>query len=173
MTVEVNIEGLDEVQEKLKRLANPRLIKNAARRSARKAMTIVRDAARANAKTLDDPQTAEKIWKNIAIAAGKTRNPNEVVMRVGVNGGAGANRHSKNIVMKERRKKGEPKQVLAENTIALAGGNTRHFRYLELGTSEMPATPFLRPALQNNIQAVTNSFAENFNKEIDKELAKL
>ena len=38
------------------------------------------------------------------------RNPNEVVMRVGVNGGAGANRHSKNIVMKERRKKGEPKQ---------------------------------------------------------------
>jgi hypothetical protein len=31
----------------------------------------------------------------------------------------------------------------------------------------------MRPALQNNIQAVTNSFAENFNKEIDKELAKL
>ena len=173
MSVEFNIEGLDEVQEKLKRLGNPRLMKNAARRSMRKAMAIVRDAARANAKGLDDPETAEKIWKNIAIAAGKTRNQNEVVMRVGVNGGAGANKYSKSIVMKERRKKGEPKQVLAENTIALTGGNTRHFRYLELGTSEMPATPFLRPALQNNIQAVTNSFAENFNKEIDKELAKL
>ena len=55
MSVEVNIEGFDEVQEKLKRLGNPRLIKNAARRSARKAMAIVRDAARANAKVLYDP----------------------------------------------------------------------------------------------------------------------
>ena len=45
MSVEFNIEGLDEVQEKLKRLANTRLMKNAARRSMRKAMVIVRDAA--------------------------------------------------------------------------------------------------------------------------------
>lgn len=88
MSVEFNIEGLEPVQEKFKRLGNSRLIKNAARRSMRKAMAIVRDAARNNAKGIDDPETAEKIWKNIAIAAGKTRNPNEVVMRVGVRGGA-------------------------------------------------------------------------------------
>ena len=88
MSVEFNIEGLDEVQGKLKRLGNPRLMKNAARRSARKAIAIVRDAARSGAKSIDDPQTSEKIWKNIAIAAGKTRNQNEVVMRVGVRGGA-------------------------------------------------------------------------------------
>ena len=50
MSIEVNIEGLDQVQEKLKRIGNPRLMKNAARRSARKAMAIVRDAARAAAK---------------------------------------------------------------------------------------------------------------------------
>lgn len=152
MSVEVNIEGLDEVQEKLERLANPRLIKNAARRSARKAMAIVRDAARANAKALDDPETAEKIWKNIAIAAGKTRNPNEVVMRVGVRGGASFSN---------------------PNPPNTSGGDTRHWRWLELGASHFPPTPFMRPALQNNIQAVTDSFAENFNKEIDKELAKL
>lgn len=173
MSVEFNIEGLDEVQEKLKRLGNPRLMKNAARRSARKAMAIVRDVARANAKNLDDPQTAEMIWKNITISAGKTRNPNDVKIRVGVDGGASSNRHSKSIVMKERRKKGEPKQVLAENTVALTGGDTRYWRHLEFGNSKVPPTPFMRPALQNNIQAVTNSFAENFNKEIDKELAKL
>ncbi len=152
MSVEFNIEGLEEVQEKLERLANPRLIKNAARRSARKAMAIVRDAARANAKTLDDPQTAEKIWKNIAIAAGKTRNPNEVIMRVGVRGGASFSN---------------------PNPPKTSGGDTRHFRWVEFGSANNPPTPFLRPALQNNIQAVTNSFAENFNKEIDKELAKL
>ncbi|WP_441367815.1 HK97-gp10 family putative phage morphogenesis protein [Acinetobacter lwoffii] len=152
MTVEFNIQGLEPVQERLKRLGNPRLMKNAARRSARKAMAIVRDAARANAKTLDDPQTAEKIWKNIAIAAGKTRNPNEVVMRVGVRGGASFSN---------------------PNPPKTSGGDTRHFRWVEFGSVHNPPTPFMRPALQNNIQAVTNSFAENFNKEIDKELAKL
>ena len=152
MTVEVNIEGLDQVQEKLKRLGNPRMMKNAARRSMRKAMAIVRDSARNAAKGIDDPETAEKIWKNIAIAAGKTRNPNEVVMRVGVRGGASFSN---------------------KNPPNTSGGDTRHWRWLEFGSVHNPPTPFMRPALQNNIQAVTNSFAENFNKEIDKELAKL
>lgn len=156
MTVEVNIEGLDEVQEKLKRLGNPRMMKNAARRSARKAMAIVRDSARNAAKGIDDPETAEKIWKNIAIAAGKTRNPNEVVMRVGVRGGAAQNANI-------------DKAALSK----LSGGITTYWRYLEFGSAHNPPTPFMRPALQNNIQAVTNSFTENFNKEIDKELAKL
>lgn len=152
MSVEFNIEGLDEVQGKLKRLGNPRLMKNAARRSARKAMAIVRDSARNAAKGIDDPQTSEKIWKNIAIAAGKTRNQNEVVMRVGVRGGASFSN---------------------PNPPNTSGGDTRHWRWLEFGSVHNPPTPFMRPALQNNIQAVTNSFAENFNKEIDKELAKL
>jgi len=152
MSVEFNIEGLDEVQEKLKRLANPRLMKNAARRSMRKAMAIVRDSARNAAKGIDDPQTSEKIWKNIAIAAGKTRNQNEVVMRVGVRGGASFSN---------------------PNPPNTSGGDTRHWRWLEFGSVHNPSAPFMRPALQNNIQAVTNSFAENFNKEIDKELAKL
>lgn len=152
MSVEFNIEGLDEVQGKLKRLGNPRLMKNAARRSARKAMAIVRDSARNAAKGIDDPQTSEKIWKNIAIAAGKTRNPNEVIMRVGVRGGASFSN---------------------PNPPNTSGGDTRHWRWVELGSVHNPPTPFMRPALQNNIQAVTNSFAENFNKEIDKELAKL
>ncbi|MCU4365637.1 HK97 gp10 family phage protein [Acinetobacter variabilis] len=152
MSAEFKIEGLDEVQEKFKRLANPRLMKNAARRSARKAVAIVRDAARSGAKNIDDPQTSEKIWKNIAIAAGKTRNPNEVVMRVGVRGGASFSN---------------------PNPPNTSGGDTRHWRWVELGSVHNPPTPFMRPALQNNIQAVTNSFAENFNKELDKELAKL
>ena len=152
MSVEFNIEGLDEVQEKLKRLGNPRLMKNAARRSMRKAMAIVRDSARNAAKGIDDPQTSEKIWKNIAVAAGKTRNPNEVIMRVGVRGGASFSN---------------------PNPPNTSGGDTRHWRWLEFGSVHNPPTPFMRPALQNNIQAVTNSFAENFNKEIDKELAKL
>ena len=118
MSIEVNIEGLDEVQEKLKRLGNPRLMKNAARRSARKAMAIVRDSARANAKALDDPQTSEKIWKNIAIAAGKTRNQNEVVMRVGVRGGASFSN---------------------PNPPNTSGGDTRHWRFIEFPSAIIQA----------------------------------
>lgn len=152
MSVEFKLEGLESVQEKFKRLGNARLIKNAARRSMRKAMAIVRDAARNNAKGIDDPETAEKIWKNIGIAAGKTRNPNEVVMRVGVRGGASFSN---------------------PNPPSTSGGDTRHWRWIEFGSVHNPPVPFMRPALQNNIQAVTNSFAEYFNKEIDKELAKL
>lgn len=152
MSVEFKLEGLEPVQEKFKRLGNARLIKNAARRSMRKAMAIVRDAARANAKGIDDPETAEKIWKNIAIAAGKTRNPNEVVMRVGVRGGASFSN---------------------PNPPSTSGGDTRHWRWIEFGSVHNPPVPFMRPALQNNIQAVMSSFAHNFNAEIDKELAKL
>lgn len=152
MSVEFNIQGLDEVQEKLKRLGNPRLMKNAARRSMRRAMAIVRDAARSGAKNIDDPQTSEKIWKNIAIAAGKTRNPNEVIMRVGVRGGASFSN---------------------PNPPNTSGGDTRHFRWIEFGSANNPPTPFLRPALSNNITQVTNQFATSFNQEIEKELAKL
>jgi len=152
MSVDMNIEGLDEVQEKLKRLANPRLIRNAARRSARKAMAIVRDAAKTNAKGLDDPETAEKIWKNISISAGKTRNKDEVVMRVGIRGGASFSN---------------------PNPPNTPGGDTRHWRFKEFPTVHGPGTPFMRPALQNNIQAITSSFAQNFSAELDKELAKL
>ena len=171
MSVEFKIEGMEQFQRKIEKLANPKKAKSIARKAARQAMNIVRDAARSNAKAIDDPETREMIYKNIMVSGGKSRDSNAIVMRVGVNGGAGTNRHSLSIVQKERRKKGEAKQVLAENTIALAGGNTRHFKYVELGTSKMKATPFLRPALSNNIDSITNKFVQVFNAEIDKELA--
>lgn len=79
MVVEVEITGMDEIERKLRALANPRLAKNAARRSARKAMAIVRDAARNNAKTLDDPSTSEQIYKEIVMQPGKSRDKNTVV----------------------------------------------------------------------------------------------
>ena len=48
------IEGLDDVTAKMRELSNPKKQKNAATRSARKAMAVVRKAAVANAKALDD-----------------------------------------------------------------------------------------------------------------------
>lgn len=152
MDMETKITGMDEVERKFKALANPRLAKNAARRSARKAMVIVRNAARNNAKAIDDKNSDEKIWKNIAIAAGKSRDANTIMMRVGVRGGASFSN---------------------PNPPSLSGGDTRHWRWIEFGSAHNPPVPFMRPALENNIQAVTDSFAQNFSAELDKELAKL
>lgn len=150
--VDVEIIGLDDVVNRLQRLANPRNTKSIARKAARQAMNIVRDAARNNAKAIDDPETSEKIFKNIKVSAGKTRNPNEIKMRVGVDGGASFSNPN-------------PKPT--------SGGDTRHWRWIEYGRSGVPAVPFMRPALANNIQQVTNKFAEVFDAELDKELANL
>ena len=152
MSLEVEIEGVDEIRQKMKRLGNPKLIRNAATRAARKAMRIVRDAARNNAKAIDDKNSDEKIWKNIAIAAGKSRDANTIMMRVGVRGGASFSN---------------------PNPPNTPGGDTRHWRFIEFPSVNNPGTPFMRPALENNIQAVTDSFAQNFSTELDKELAKL
>ena len=154
--VEVEITGLDDVVNRLQRLANPRRTKSIARKAARQAMNIVRDAARLNAKAIDDPDTREKIWKNVKVSPGQSKNKDVVIMRVGVDGGAAMKANS-------------DRQALA----AKSGGNTTYWRFLEFGTSKMPATPFMRPALATNIQQVTNKFAEVFDAELDKELANL
>lgn len=152
MAVELNIEGLDQLKRKLDQLSNPKKAKQIARKAGRQAMNLVRDAARTNAKAIDDPETREKIHKNIVTQGGKSRNSNEIVIRVGVKGGAGRNQHS-------------------VSTAGLSGGDTRHFRYIEFGTSKIPATPFLRPSLSQNLDKVTTKFVQIFDAEITKALS--
>lgn len=150
MSVEFRMTGMEQFKQKIDRLRNPKKAKSIARKAARRAMNIVRDSARVNARAIDDPETAEKIFKNISVAAGKSRDPNVIVMRVGVRGGASFS--NKNL----------PK---------LSGGDTRHWRWVEFGSANNIAVPFMRPALARNIQQVTDKFAQVFNTEIDKELA--
>lgn len=152
MTVELNIQGMDQLKRKLDQLSNPKKAKQIARKAARQAMNIARDAARTNAKAIDDPKTREKIHKNIVTQGGKSRNSNEIVIRVGVKGGAGRNQHS-------------------VSTAGLSGGDTRHFRYIEFGTSKIPAIPFMRPALSQNLDKVTTKFVQVFDAEITKALS--
>ena len=152
MSVNFKIEGLDDVKSKLDRLASPKKAKSIARKAARQAMNIVRNAARENAKSIDDPETAAMIHKNIVVQAGKTQHASDIKMRVGIRGGASQNQHS-------------------ISTAGLSGGDTRHWRYIEFGTVHQPAVPFMRIAFFNNFDAVTNKFVEVFNSELDKELA--
>ena len=152
MTVELNIQGMDQLKRKLDQLSNPKKAKQIARKTGRQAMNLVRDAARTNAKAIDDPKTREKIHKNIVTQGGKSRNSSEIVIRVGVKGGAGRNQHS-------------------VSTAGLSGGDTRHFRYIKFGTSKIPATPFLRPSLSQNLDKVTTKFVQIFDAEITKALS--
>ena len=140
------IEGLEPALAKMKNLSQKMQAKGV-RAAAVKAMRVVRDAARLKAKQFDDPATASNIAKNI-----QTRNDAKggkriggVVVKVGVVGGA------------------RP----AKGTV-----DTGHWRFLEFGNSHQRAQPFMRPALENNIGKVTDTFVASLNSEIDKIMAK-
>ena len=161
------IEGLDDVTAKMRELSNPRKQKNAATRSARKAMAIVRKEAVANAKRLDDKETGERIWKNIAIKPSKTKN-GFVLMRVGVRGGARSYAATRENVRSGR----VGQQYATDGSKDNPGGETFYWRFVELGTSRTAAKPFLRPALNNNVDGVQDGFVTDFKDQLDKEIAR-
>src|SRR5690606_28975228 len=106
------------------------------------------------AKALDDNLTREAIWKNTTtqgMGARRQRQVGGVGMRVGVLGGAKAGRGGE----------GNP------------GGDTFYFRFVEFGTSEMPARPFLRTAMSNNAEKALSTTVEAMQTEMDKELTRL
>lgn len=164
-----DIQGLDEVKSNLRRLGNTRKAKNAATRSARKSMNIVKKAAVNNAKAIDDPESPERIWKNIITKPKRMRSDGFVLMRVGVRGGS-----KKYVSTKRNVRAGRAgKSYSTGGDKSNPGGDTFHFRFLELGTANMPAQPILRIALWNNTENVKSKFIESFGLEITKELNKM
>lgn len=150
----MSIHGLPDFREKMQRIGSEKEVKKFVRKASRQAMNLVRDDARINAKAIDDPETVAKIHKNITVQAGKTRDKNSIRMRVGIKGGAGQNQYS-------------------VSTAGLSGGDTRHWRFIEFGTSTIPAVPFMRPALANNVEAVIGRFSQSFMQQLDEAIAAL
>jgi HK97 gp10 family phage protein len=152
---EFRIEGLDPVIAKLRQLPE-KFANRGMRRALRKGANVWLKAARENAKRIDDPETAEMIWKNLSVQGGGRRREKQEggpMMRVGVRGGA---------------------RPLKKGTdTGLPGGNTTHWRFVELGTSQAHAQSFLRRAMDSNIESATNAVVEAAKVELDKELAKL
>lgn len=143
---EFKIEGLDPVLAKMKGLT-PALKKKALRSAGTKAMRVVRDAARRGAAALDDPKSPSNIAKNIVTRydSKASRREGGSVTKVGVMGGA-------------RPRSGNQ--------------DTGHWRLLEFGSVNNPARPFMRPALANNVQKVTDTLVQSLNSGIDKIIAK-
>lgn len=118
------------------------------RAALRKAGMIVVNAAKAAVERNDDPETGRKISDNVAIRWNGRRNKatGDIAWRIGVLKGA---RLPKN-----------------NHEGAAAGTATPHWRLLEFGTKTAIAKPFLRPALANNVGAVTASFVDELTKGI-------
>lgn len=153
--IELRIEGTGPIVRKAKAVGG-RQGNNALRRALTKGVRPIQKQARANALRIDDPATAEKIAKNIAIRSGGVRRERlarGVMKRVGVLGGA--------------------KPLRKGTETGLPGGNTTHWRFVEFGTSEARAQPFMRPAMMQASQATVNAFTAAAPVELDKELAKL
>lgn len=141
------IEGdLPGILKKIRTLS-PKLQKKGLRSAGTKAMKIVRDDARRGARELDDPQTGSNIAKNIVTRydAKASKRVGGAVTKVGVQGGARPRRGTE---------------------------DTGHWRLLEFGTSQMRAQPFMRQALESNVQQVTDTYVKALNTEIDKIIAK-
>jgi len=140
-------DGMDAALAKMRGLA-PGLVKKGIRAAARRGAKVFADAAKAGAKRIDDPQSAADIAKNIVIReSGKEgKKLNAIVMRVGVKGGARPDNH-------------DPK-------------NVGHWRHVEMGTSDTRAQPFMRPAMQANLDRATAAVVRELIPQIDKQIKK-
>lgn len=149
------IQGLGPVLAKLKELENePR--QKTTRFALRKAANLVRDQARANAESLDDPTTRESIAANIVVKndTRHARTTGDFKMSVGVLGGASGAATS----VGELRGKGKGNP----------GGDTYYWRFHEFGTAKMAARPFMRPAMEQQIDPATTEFVRQFDKAITR-----
>lgn len=136
------IEGLDDVLANIEALADTKKTKRSAVKAARKALNVVKKEAVKNAKALDNKKSPNKIWKQITIKSKKTKNKGEVILSLGMKGGS---------------KK--------------SNSDVYYWRFLEFGTVNSVAKPFLRPALYNNIAEVNTTFSTTLNEFLIKELS--
>lgn len=139
------MQGLDEVLENIKRLGNPKKAKSAATKAARRAMNILRKDVATRAKAIDDKDTTTKVWKNVKTKAKRSRDKEEIIMQVGLAGGA----------------KKPTGQVI---------DSTWYWRFVELGTVNSPANPFMRSAFSDNRNTIEEEFTKVFSEEILKRL---
>ncbi|MCY1364089.1 phage protein, HK97 gp10 family [compost metagenome] len=149
-SVEFSLIGLDSLLGKLESISDD-VKRKGGRSSLRRAAMIVVSAAKEGARNVDDAETGRSIADNIALRwNGRLfKRTGDLGFRIGVLHGA---------VL--------PKQ--GETADTSAASPTPHWRLIEFGTEKMRADPFMRSALADNIQAVTNTFVSEYEKAIDR-----
>lgn len=150
MADQFTLDNIDGLLNKMKQV-DYEVRKKGGRFALRKAAQVVRDAARANALRMDDSQTGRTIAGNVAERWNGRLNKRtgDLGFRIGVMQGA---------VLPAK----------GETPNEAAGGPTPHWRLVEFGTEKMAARPFMRPAMESNIPAVTSAFITNLDAAIDR-----
>lgn len=152
MEFEVRMTGLDELNKMLDGLKYEAR-KKGGRFALRKAAQVVRDAARQNAKQVDDSETGRSIAANITEKWNGRLNKRtgDLGFRIGIQGGA---------------------KIPKNNKDEGSGGPTPHWRLLEFGTEKMAARPFFVPAMKSSAQAATDVFIKQFKAAIERAIKK-
>ncbi len=167
------LQGVDEIVAKFEEISIETRRKGG-RSALRKAANLVRDAAVRNAQQIDDPATAEQIARNMVVRWSPKlhRRSGDLGFRVGVLGGARATSRDAQKSARRRRRQGvaslEDLGEISGAGKANPGGDTWYWRLVEFGTSRTGAKPFMRPALDQNVQAATDVFLKEFDKAIDR-----
>jgi HK97 gp10 family phage protein len=145
--IQFNLTGLDSLLGKFESIKYD--VKRKGGRSAlRKAAMLVVQSAKENARSLDDAETGRSIADNVALRwdGKRFKSTGDLGFRVGILHGA----------------------VLKNGGDKSKNAPTPHWRLLEFGTEKMPANPFFRRALSDNISAVTDKFLTEYEKAIDR-----
>jgi len=150
-SVEFRLEGIESLLGKLESITYD-LKRKGGRAALRKAANVVAKKAKQNAARIDDPDTGRKISANVAVRwNGRLfKRSGALGFRVGVLQGA----------------------ILINGGDKSASSPTPHWRLIEFGTQKMHAHPVLRPALADNIQEVTSTFISEYEKAIDRAIAR-
>lgn len=154
--VSFKVEGLDALAARLENIKFETK-KKGGRSSLRKAAQFIRDAAKRGAQSIDDPATGEVIAKNIVERwNGRLfKRTGDLGFRIGVLGGA-----------RDYSAYGEIKT--GKKATANPGGDTFYWRFVEFGTVNAPARPFMRPALASNTGPATDIFVREYDKVLDR-----
>lgn len=148
--IEFSLNGADEIMGKIREVKSD-VAKRGGRAALRKAAQVVEQALKTNAQALDDIGTGRSIADNVALRWNGRLNKStgDLGFRIGIMGTAKTARRGEKVELG-------------------TGAKTPHWRLLEFGTENMPAKPFARKALAENIALVTNTFITEYNKALDR-----
>ena len=115
---------------------------------------VLRDATRAGAEVMRDavveraPERTGKLKKNVVVLTQRSKRRGEIISGVHIRG------HSDNSM-----KASDPR-------------NAFYWRFVELGTINMPAHPFIRPAFDTTEELAAQVAIQRMNQAIDEVLSK-
>ena len=149
--ISFKLTGLESLKNKFAVVTNDVKYKGG-RAALRKAARFVVNDIKKRAETFDDPTTVRSIKDNADLRwdSRYAKRTGDLAFKIGILGGASS-----------RTKLVDGKKA-----------PTPYWRHLELGNEKMPAHPFVRPALSENISAVTDTFVSAYEKALDKAIAK-